>query len=153
MSGAILERNRDTRVLAFGEGTILVMTEVAVRETLEQACAPQGCSGAGIGVGAYGGASVEMMRFLVEESALCGLQIARGMYEDDDGMPTDFLEAGTIDLHTGIVRDNPIGANVQADDFDIERLRDDVRWDNDDVDIDTSEIYVPTASDVFEDAP
>lgn len=58
-----------------------------------------------------------------------------------------------MDLHAGRVVDNPIGANIQDDSFDVERLRDNVIWDNYDADIDTTEIYVPTAFVPVDDSP
>jgi hypothetical protein len=148
---AIIERNRDVGVIAFDSGTSVTMNDVVVRETLERECVRDLCEGlgAGVGVSALGGAAIEMTRFTVSDNTLCGVQIAHGGYLDGTSeVPYDV--AGTLDLHDGRIVDNPIGANVQAEDFDVERLRDNVVWDNHDFDIDTSEIYVPIASDPLE---
>jgi hypothetical protein len=58
---------------------------------------------------------------------------------------------GEMDLHNGMVADNPIGVHVKPPAFDTDRLRDNVIWDNFDSDIDTAAIYVPGADDPLAD--
>ena len=106
-----------------------------------------------MGVVSIGGAVIDATRFVITGSALCGLQVAVGRFMDEEGSVVSYEKGGTIDLHDGYIVNNPIGANIQTDDFDVERLRDNVRWDNYDIDIDTSEIYVPTATGLLEDLP
>jgi hypothetical protein len=85
-------------------------------------------------VGAYGSAAIELTGFVVARSALCGVQVATG---------------GTIDLHDGVIAENPIGANIQSADFDPRRLTTDVAYRDNDRNLDSNVLPVP-ATDVPE---
>jgi hypothetical protein len=54
-------------------------------------------------------------------------------------------------LHNGWIVGNAIGARVIHPGYDTDRLRDNVRWDNESADIDTDEIYVPGTENPLED--
>lgn len=67
----------------------------------------------GLGVGSFRGGSIDLEHFAVEDSALCGVQVAAG-----------------VDLSLGEIRDTPIGACVQVDGYDVSRLTDRVSYVN-----------------------
>jgi hypothetical protein len=67
-------------------------------------------------------------RFRSADGALCGVQVGRG---------------GGLDLHEGEVSQNPFGANVQDADYEVDRLRDDVRYFDNEVLLDTSALPLP----------
>lgn len=73
---------------------------------------------------------MDVHSFIVRGNALAGIQVA----------------GGSIDLHMGEVRDNPIGANVQVDGFDLSRLQDDVRFIGNERSLDSRELPVPEFS-------
>jgi hypothetical protein len=70
---------------------------------------------------------IELTNFRCNDAYLCGLQLVRG---------------GTMDAHIGEVVDNTIGVNIQTEGFDIYRLMDRVRYDNE-RDLDGTSLPVP----------
>lgn len=125
-----LERNLDVGIFASGAQTTVVLADVAIMETREQACAVSTCLGfgAGMGIASATGAAVELTRFLISRSALAGAQLVRD---------------GEMDLHQGEVSSNPVGVNVQTEGFDVNRLLDRVRYQNNGVNLDASALPVP----------
>ena len=116
--------NRELAVAGFDEGTTLRLEDVLIADTSEQDCGGDcGGFGSGIGVGSYLTASIDLQRFSVVRSALCGVQVARD---------------GGLDLRDGEVAYNPVGANVQVDDYDISRLTESVAWRDNQRDLDSS---------------
>jgi hypothetical protein len=75
-----------------------------------------------------------MQRFLVERSALAGLALTRG---------------GTIDLLDGEVAFNPVGVNVDAPDYDLDRLRNQVRYHDNDLTLQAISLPEPRASETI----
>ena len=73
-------------------------------------------------------AQVELARFVVTGSVLCGVQVAEG---------------GVMDLRDGEVTYNLIGANVQTADFDVNRLVDNVVYRNNERDFDSAFMPIP----------
>lgn len=130
-----LARNRDSTIAAFDAGSRVTGVDVVVEDTLERACGSTTCVdyGIGVGAGAYGGA-VELTRFVVRRSAMCGVVVARG---------------GAVDLHDGEVAENPIGVNVQSEGFDVGRLSDGVSYRDNVVNLDTSQLPVPDPASPF----
>jgi hypothetical protein len=128
--GIRLDRNREAGIMVDGATGRAVIEDAVIADTMERACATDLCAGAGGGVGAVSsdGASIDMRRFLVTRSAFIGIQLTRN---------------GEMDLHEGEVSYNPIGANVQNDGFDIERLMDQVRYRENDVNLDSRQAHVP----------
>ncbi len=127
----LLDSNRYLGLAAFDHGTIAVLTDLVVADTMEAACALDTCHGrgAGHGVAALANARVRISRFQILRSALAGVIIARD---------------GEMDLSKGEIAENPIGANVQAGEFDTDRiLRDDIRFRDNDLNLDSSEIPLP----------
>lgn len=124
------EGNRTASVYANNEGTTLIMNHVSVVETLERECVHSTCPsrGAGHGVVARDNAHIDLTSFEILRSALCGVQVAFG---------------GSLDLHDGVVADNLIGANVQTEEFDWDRLLDTVVFSDNERDFDSEQMPVP----------
>lgn len=70
----------------------------------------------GVGVAVLGDASLELERFLLERAELVGLQMS----------PDDAGTVGSVDLRQGLLRHSEVGINVQAPDYDLNRLLDEV---------------------------
>jgi len=138
---AAFERNRESAIYASWDGTLVTMTDVLVSETLERACAVDTCEGwgAGTGVLVLAGAHVDISRFVITRSVLCGVQLVYGEDEPGEPHPT----AGTMDLHDGVISHNAVGANVQTEGFDVERLMDGVMYIDNGTNLDMSELPVP----------
>jgi uncharacterized membrane protein (UPF0136 family) len=133
----VIERNLESGVGAAGPGTTLQLANAVVRNTM----ASQAFDNFGTGVGVYGGAHAELRGFLVTGNALCGLQLAHGT-DPDTGVRS--VRGGSMDLYDGVVSHNAVcGANVQTDGFDLRRLQNNVRWHDNGIDLDMSELPVP----------
>lgn len=129
---AILEDNVEIGLIAFGGGARLSAEDLLIARTRPRVCPPERnpCYAAGIGAVAVD-ASVELRRFVIQDSPQCGAQLARG---------------GTIDLHTGVVERNAIGACIQDPTFDVARLQDDVAFRDNTTNIDATTLPVPEPS-------
>ncbi|MBW2262116.1 MAG: right-handed parallel beta-helix repeat-containing protein [Deltaproteobacteria bacterium] len=139
----LFERNRTVGISAHWEDTVIVLTDVTVADTLERACAVDTCAGfgAGTGIGAFGGAHLDVSRFLITRNVLCGVQIAHG--GDGTGTGSTHPLTGTVDLHDGEISHSPVGANVQDAEFDVERLMDGVTFIGNDINLDMTVLPVP----------
>lgn len=118
----------------------VTLEDVVVHSTRESECAAGGGCPAvagGIGIGSYGVGMVRATRFRVIGNDLCGIQVA-GMAD--------------LDLTDGLVADNPIGACVQREGYDLDRLSAGVTYDND-INIDATTLPVPSAADSLSDLP
>lgn len=140
---ARIEESRICGVVVIRPDAFVSMVDVAVVDTLPAAC--EGCPEGGVGIGAYGGASVEVRRFLVEDNPLCGVQLAVG--EELDGEA--FGAGGVMDLHDGLVTGSLAGANVQTEGFDLARLLDNVAYVGNDRNLDATVFPVPPATTAF----
>jgi hypothetical protein len=138
---ALFEDNREASLLVGGGEATLVVTNLTVERTLEAECAATTCpeEAGGMGVVAIGGGHAEVTGFVVRQNALCGVSLARGA----DALHVPFPTAGVMDLHDGIVSNQPIGANVQAEGFDFDRLTDNVLYFDNGTNLDTSILPVP----------
>jgi hypothetical protein len=125
---ALIERARDLAAVTFG-GT-LELTDVEVRDTLAQACSPE-CTAGGIGIGGYDRGIVRARQFRISGSTLCGVHVAQN---------------GAVELSQGEITGNPIGACVQVDGYDLDRLNDEVQYRDNGVNLDSTTLPVPTAS-------
>jgi len=145
---ASFDRNRDIGVTISGADTAVRLEDVVVTETLEQACARDSCadSGQGDGVVVICGGHVEVRRFRIADNAWCGLMLAHGGYLDESGAVIACDQGGTIDLHDGIISGSAIGANIQTEGFDLDRLADGVVFRDNGVDLDSYELPVPEIS-------
>jgi len=113
------------------------MTDVTVLHTGE------GTGGlGGRGVGSYGSSHIEMTRFVIRDSALCGVQLARGDI-CSAGECMTYPLGGTMDLHDGEIADNPVGIHVFTEGFDMDRLCEGVVFRDNGVNVDTNEVTVP----------
>ena len=109
-----------------------------MRGTRENACPMAECLGfgrGGTGAAAAKQGGLVMRRFVVEHSALAGLAPTRD---------------GTIDLTDGEVAFKPVGVNVDADDCDLMRLQNDVRYHDNELTLQTTSLPEPRASEVVE---
>ncbi len=133
VQGGFFTDNREITIAARGDGTTVELVDVEVRDTAERACATSSCSGAGIGVGlgAYSNAQLDARDFVVDGNALAGIQLAGG---------------GTMDLHSGVVSSNPIGANIQTAGFDQARINDEVLYRDNQRNLDASGLPIPEPS-------
>jgi hypothetical protein len=124
----LFDRNRGSSLFVSDPGTSLVAEDLQIVETLVLDCATTTCrdTSAGTGVTSLGGARVELTRFVVQGSPLCGLQLAYGV--NDSGLP--WPTGGEMDLHQGVVSHNLIGVNVQTEGFDLTRLMDAVTFED-----------------------
>lgn len=124
------EENSAVAIAAIGPGVSLVGEDVVVSETHRQNCDEEPCpdSTYGTGIVAANEASIELTRFASSRNALCGLQLAYG---------------GLMDLHEGRVSRNVVGVNVQTEGFDIERLTDRVIYEENERNLDSSDLPVP----------
>ncbi|TVQ96664.1 MAG: hypothetical protein EA398_15750 [Deltaproteobacteria bacterium] len=100
-----LEGHREIAVVAHAEGTRVELRDVVVRDTDVQVSDGQ----FGIAAGAYAGATLMLENTVFARNAMAGLQVAFGASIEGDGIA---------------LVENPIGINVQVDDFDLaSRLR------------------------------
>ena len=138
---ALFQDNMEASVLVGGSGALLTMSHATIERTLEACCAATTCidEGGGMGLVTIGGGEADVTRFVVTDNALCGVSLAHGA----DSTGTPFTVAGVMDLHTGIVSNQPIGANVQAEGFDFDRLTDGVLYFDNGTNLDTSVLPVP----------
>ena len=61
----------------------------------------------------------------------------------DEPLRVQLSRGGTVDLYGGEVAENPIGANVQTEGFDLSRLHNDVRFRDNGEDLDATAQWVP----------
>ncbi len=122
----------DIGIRAFDPFTSIIARDLVARDTQVAPCHTDGCAGdgSGMGIGAYGRAEIVVERFLISRSALCGVQVG--------------TEA-SIDLSDGVVAMNPIGANVQNELFDPERIARNVAYLDNEVTLDATKLPVPSA--------
>jgi hypothetical protein len=128
-----LSRSRYVGVVTAGPGSSFVARDLVLEDTLDAACADDLCADApfGIGVGAYAGASVDIESFRIARSHVIGIQLAGG---------------GAVDLNTGVVSMSPIGANVQAEEYVIDRLNRNVFYLDNEQNLVTDALPVPSVS-------
>jgi len=87
---------------------------------------------------AYGaasiGATLSLSHFAIDQSAVCGVFVAP---------LTGAAGPSALDLATGTVRDSVIGACVQVDGYDIGRLTNEVRYEDNGTPLDSTTLPVP----------
>lgn len=133
-----LEDARGAGLIAIGNGTVVEATDVRIARTGPRRCAPDACPGGegGAGVVSEGGRAV-LSSFVIADNALAGGIVG---------------PLGTLELHEGEVRGNPVGVNVQNEDLDLEELRDGVRYDNQ-RNFDSQFLPIPGANELPSDEP
>lgn len=127
---------REIALAAFEPFSDLSARDVRVTATAPRACAEAGCPGAGIAVGSYDGGRLLLERFVLEDSALAGVQVALD---------------GQVELRRGEVLRNPIGVNVQVPGYDLDLLQNDVRYQDNGTNFDGELLPVPSTTPPVED--
>ncbi len=122
-----LEENRGAGLIAFDEGTRIDVTDLRVARTSPFDCAATGCPGAGFGI-ATRAARISVGRFILEDDALAGVQVARG---------------GVVTLSDGAITGHPIGINVQDAPFEEGAVLDAVSLEGNDRNIDAQSLPLP----------
>jgi len=143
----LVEGNQSMGVLASGLGTSFHLGDCVVRGTLPRGCAEDTCVGRGLGDGviSMGGSTVDLERFELSGNTRAGLLIARGGYDDGEGGALAYDHDGVASLTDGLVSGNIIGVSVQTDGVDLSALSRQVRFMDNGIDLDTSELPLPTA--------
>ncbi|MCC7537150.1 MAG: hypothetical protein IT379_13090 [Deltaproteobacteria bacterium] len=88
----------------------------------------------GVALGAFESGGIDVTSFALVDNALSAGFLTTG---------------GTIDLHGGLVQGHPVGFAVFTEGFDRERLRDDVRYLDNETDIQARELDVPERLDAL----
>lgn len=142
-----LEANRDIGLVAAGEGTVLRLEDAAVTGTRARGCAETTCADSPSGTGAYAADAghLELTRFVLAGSALCGLLLAHGLDAEGRLCPA----GGTADLREGEISGSPIGVSLQTEGFDVGRLSDGVIYRDNGRDLDTAELPIPVGEATF----
>ena len=127
LTRAVVERSSDIGLLALGDGSRVEGVDVVVRGTAAVRCGAPPCIG-GTAASSVAHAALSLERFALVDSALCGVQVARD---------------AEVDLTSGAVTGNALGACVQVPGYDIGRLMREVRYSDNDVLLDSSDLPVP----------
>ncbi len=115
-------------IFGVGSGTRISVSALHISGTLARDCPDESClAGAGVGIVVMDRAVLDTTDFLLAENELAGLQLA-----DADVMWTD-----------GVVRDHPIGVNIQLSDIDPSQLTDNVVYIGNGQNLDASELPLP----------
>jgi hypothetical protein len=132
---ASLQRNLEVGLRAVGMGTIVRGSNVHIANTREPTCAKTSCrdlAGSGTGVATSSAGRVTLDRFVIEGSALVGVDVSG---------------SGEIDLAHGIVEHNPVGANIDgAATFDVARLSNDVVYLDNGENLEATSLPIPAPS-------
>ncbi len=137
---ARLAENADMSVQVFDPGSVLVMEDARIEQTLPAGCIDDACRAivGGIGLGVYGGGRAELERFVVSRHESVGLQVAFGSPDGE----TRYPDPGVLVLRGGLVSQNPTGLNVQSPGFDYAQL-DTVRFMDNGENVSATEAPVP----------
>lgn len=125
---ARIEQSRGMGVLAFGDGAVATLRDVSIVDTSPRDCCPE--SPFGHGVVTVERASIALDRFLVGDSHLCGLMVARD---------------GQLRLSNGEVARNPVGVCLQSPGFDVAQLTDGVLFRDNATTMEATSFGVPSA--------
>ncbi len=127
---AVLDGNHEVAVQAAHPGTVIDLSQVVISNTMPRACADTTCAdyAGGVGLGAYLAGRISADHFVLSDSAMAGLQIARD---------------GEADLSNGVVMQNQVGANVQVPGYDFGRLQQQVLYRDNGQNLDATELPLP----------
>jgi hypothetical protein len=123
---------RDVRVedcVGFGVvavGAVLELMRVVIADVRPPSCATSTCGDQALaaGLASHSGASVSVSGFEIARSGVCGVQV---------------IDHASLDLADGTIRDVAIGACVQVDGYDLERLTRTVLYVGTDVPVQTTD--------------
>ncbi|MGF1466200.1 MAG: hypothetical protein ACFCGT_08695 [Sandaracinaceae bacterium] len=127
----IVRDNRDVGVFVSDAGTRASLTDVAILSTR---AAERGRS-AGINVSALVEADVRLQRFVMADADLCGVHIVAG---------------ALLRLAHGVVRNHPFGICLETRDYPLELLRNNVRYEANEVRIESRTIDRPVLEDLVD---
>jgi hypothetical protein len=113
-------------VVAQSEGSSITARELEARDTRRSSDGGL-IKVDGTGIAALDGGYVRAEDFVVADNKLCGVMIA----------------GGEMDLSRGVVSNSLIGANVRAEGFSLERLMDQVRYEDNVTNLDSTELALP----------
>lgn len=116
--------------------SMATIEDLSIARTERAPCEPAVCGVGGIGLQVRDSASVDVRRFRIVGNRTAGVQVV----------------AAELDLHSGEVSANPIGANLQDESFDRTRLEDHVVWDNE-RNFDSRLLPLPALGSAVSDAP
>jgi hypothetical protein len=140
---ARIEGNRQVGVLAADRGTTLSLADAVVRGTRPAACSHRGgvCVDTGIGSGviAVRGGAVHIERFLIADNALAGVHVASSTTAGDG-------QDGSLDAVDGQISDNPIGADVELEEYDLTRISQRVLYRDNGRDLQSITLPIPAPS-------
>jgi hypothetical protein len=128
LSGERVRVGSTSQVGAFigGAGASATLTDFELSRAAVPPC--ELCPRVGMGVGAYGGATLELERFQVSQAATCGLHLAG---------------QGEADLRRGRVRASTIGVCLEGSGYDVRRLTDRVHFEDNRRNLSSPELPVP----------
>ncbi|RLB52075.1 MAG: hypothetical protein DRJ42_15665, partial [Deltaproteobacteria bacterium] len=130
-----IEGTEEAGLLVAG-GAIGDLRDVEVTDVMLSTCEPGACSETphGYAVVTLGGA-LRLTRFELRDAAVCGIVLA----------PLAGTEEVTaVDLETGVVSNSPIGACVQIDGYDLDRLTGGVHYRDNGSNLDSTMLPVPS---------
>ncbi|MBW2460575.1 MAG: hypothetical protein JRH11_02930 [Deltaproteobacteria bacterium] len=129
-------------------GGIVNLRDVTVSRVDVTACAATTCPDDRFGYGAAAvSGALRLERFHVSDAATCGVFVAPiELFGEDPASVAD----PSIDLVSGIISDSDIGACVQVDEYDIDRLQDDVRYRDNGTSLNATSLPVPGVVDAIE---
>jgi hypothetical protein len=132
MSRLVLSELREGGVVLNNEGTVLRLTDATITDMLPRACATSTCPDdpRGTALGSFRAAWLEVSRFVVARADLCGVHIGLD---------------GEVDLGDGEIRGTEIGACVQVDGYDYDRLTRGVSYRDNRMNLDATTLPIPDA--------
>ena len=122
---ARVEGSHDAGLLTFGPSRVTA-EDVAVVDT--GGCDPCPAIVAPVGVAPIMGGAIDLRRFEIHNAETCGIMVAAG---------------GELDLLDGEISNSEIGACVQVEGYDLGRLDDNVRFVDNGVNLDSTDLPVP----------
>jgi len=128
----LVEGSHEEGMVAIGAMTRIVGKDVTIRDTTSAACVVDGCDSGASNLSSFDEAEIDMTRFEFDRAEICGVWLDQG---------------GALDLRQGTIRGNAIGACIIDDAFDINRISDDVRYEDNATNLDSPVLPVPTLVD------
>jgi len=124
-----IEDVRDFALRSGGTGLRVEGRDLLVRGVTPEDCWPDTCpdSSGGVGVVASAGA-VDLERFVVQDCSLCGVMVS---------------DEGDLDLRNGRVSGNDLGACLQVDGYDTDRVSDGVIYRDNNSNLEATSLPVP----------
>ncbi len=120
-------------------GAEAVLEDIAITHVVKAACEATTCPMRANGFAtAAVGSTLRMTRFEFRDAATCGVFLA-------PYAPSG--EAPSLDLRSGVIAESAIGACIQVDGYDLDRLTDDVEYRDNGTNLDSTTLPVPDTLD------